>query len=83
MRVLRVEWEDSLLTEGWRSANEAWDGNSFKPVKCVSYGWELECNDEFIIIACSRANAGKADEQFSGIIGIPRSSVDNVTVLET
>lgn len=83
MRVLCVEWIDAMLTEGWRSANHAWEGNSFRPVTCVSYGWELECNEEFIILACSRADAGKVTEQFSGIIGIPRSSVENVTVLET
>jgi hypothetical protein len=81
VRVLRVTWKDAMLRgNDWLLLDEL-ESNAPGITIVVSYGWEVTNEHHQIILATSRAGADTPKEQLSGFIAIPRSAVQDVTVL--
>lgn len=79
MRVIKVEWEDAVIT-----GTEWYTDSEYEVLtlsKVVSIGWELKNNSEYVMLALSMANENANNEQYSNILLIPRTCISELTVV--
>ena len=79
MRVIKVEWEDAVITGTEWYTEAEYDGLALS--KVVSIGWELKNTSECVMLALSQANEGADNEQYSNILLIPRTCISELTVV--
>lgn len=76
MKVVKVKWVDSLSDNGRWTLKEDIDDYV---AECVSYGWLVTDNDNYITIALNRI---AEPEQYCQMISIPKCAVIELTDIE-
>lgn len=80
MRVLCIKWVDARMSNNeWVLRDDLEIGHGL--TECISYGWAVREASDHILLAGTRANSARDDEQFTGLMTIPRICIVDITVL--
>lgn len=63
-----------LVLIHWKDAAGARDGDDLKPIDCLSVGWVIELNDEYIKIASELVEGG----DYMEVTVIPRGMIQTI-----
>lgn len=71
-KLYLVEWEDAASAGGWYRP-----GDEFESTMCETVGWVIDLNDESVLLANSKNDAG----QHGGLWYIPLGMVRSAKLL--